>query len=169
MAANNSKDVLCNLFGIEGQTHETNATTLYEEQIGTGVSLMGEKAWLIHQIEWYWEKAALGESHALEAALSFRKGLTTMPGMASVGTISKYKHLVYIAGASGMACIDQPHVVPFPVPFPFIKPNISLYVQCDADSANLRGKEVAVRIHFTTVKLDDDIYKEVLEGWGFQE
>ena len=141
-------------------------TTLTETSKNTGLSVRGGLMWLIHVAELTGQFLHGIDALILECALSTIKGASAVPTPVSKG---------YVAGWSCTAALNTnglsfgvfPWRSTFLPPIPIAAPNLSAYIVGSDDAAALDGKDVHVRVGYTTTPLDARAYAEIAETWSY--
>jgi hypothetical protein len=158
-------DLYMNWFPLGILTNGVDSTILSEQQHNTGMSIRGGLLWLIHMIEWSFPRSTQ-ITHALTVGISTVSGLGAMPALAAQGTIALLRHIQYLV-TSGMSRWQQPDVQRWLPPMPLASSKISVYFISSIDDAAHRDWQLEGRIGFTTVPMEESLYVEIAETWGW--
>jgi len=141
---------------------------LVEASINTGLSLRGNFAWLIHEVEFLWYLDSWAANSWFEACLTSRIGETVMPQLENPGVIDMHRMRCGLASTAN-DLLDQSKVYHHLPPVPFAGPKLSLYLQAGITGVNwYAGRKLDCRIGFTTQDIDSKMYLELAETWGYQ-
>jgi hypothetical protein len=167
------KDIFTQFKVIRIKTDNANSTTLVggaadDPVIDTNLSIRGGYAWLIHNIEWWLpcEVDAAAAESAVDAVLCTVGGLAALPLLTDKGVISKCTLMTDAVTSGGMG-LYQPHNVHFLPALPLAAPNIYLYAASRTNQTGLRDEYVEARLHITTIEMDNALYAELAEVWGY--
>lgn len=164
-----TKDLYMNFKDVEVDLDSTTSTaTLVEAETDTGLTIRGGLVWLLHLIEWYFSDDAAAASVTQIACLSTVAGQATMPELTDKGTIAKAQSAFQFATGVGFQFgLMQPFAQHYLPPIPIASPQICLYAKTNVDNSNLDGDTIRARIGFTTAPLDNAMYTEIAETWGW--
>ena len=155
-----------NFMDVSATLDSANSSTLVEEEVATGLSIRGGLAFLIHKVEIIPADIRGTVAEQTLVALSTKAGLTTIPELGDSGCILKYED-TFVYASSGVGFEHGPKHFNYLPPIPLAHPKIVTYVQTIADEASFRSVKVQIRIGFTTIKVDNKMYTELAEVWGF--
>lgn len=157
-------DMYMNFLDATVTLDSANSSTLESTEIATGLSIRGGLAFLIHLVEIVWPDVQ-ADDHLL-AGLSTKSGETSVPSLGDTGCISSFA-MNYERVTQGINRCPQTQQLSYLPPIPLASPKIVAYAATNADDAQARSKVVHIRIGFTTVKIDNRLYTELAETWGF--
>lgn len=161
-------DMYMNFLDASVTTDATASTTLASAEVATGLSIRGGLAFLIHKVEVMWPFLDFGANpNHIRVMLSTKADQAALPDIGDQGAISGAQMCVDFSASGGLNLEENPKILNYLPPIPVASPKIVAYVDCLADDAAWRGKEVGVRVGFTTVKIDSKLYTELAETWGF--
>jgi len=143
----------------------TNAQTLVEAMIHTGLSIRGGLAWLIHQVEVFCPVGTLAGAEELYVAVAGIPSLGAMPELNDKGVLVRVTD-AHTMVTNGMSQQYMPWVRHFLPPVPYAGPKMCVYARTRDDEAPYRGLVVRARICFTTVPIDSKMYAELAETWA---
>ena len=159
-------DMYGQFFPMVVETDATDSEVLVEQEYTTGLSVRGQHAWLVHQVEFQQEHIEQSAAAAYyEIAVSTRPGLVVMPVLEDPGVIALYRLHVHVVTQGGHSRV-LPHAVNLLPPIPIVSPKLSIYARCSWDIATNRGKRMEARLLFTTTPMTPDMYAEVAETWS---
>jgi hypothetical protein len=161
-----SKDLYMQFKGHESAWDGSNTTTLVEKEMDTGLSIRGGLVWLIHMVEWFITATLSTDLTHHRACLNSVAGQTSLPTLTAIGTLA-YVDVIGKCVSSGGGFVSMPIAEKFLPPVPFAKPNLSLYCAMSGNIAAMQGEDVLARICFTTEELDQAMYQEIAEVWGW--
>lgn len=166
MAKAAPSDLYMNFMDLTVAMNSTNSSTLVTESVSTGLSVRSGLAWLIHKVEVIPGDINGAATAVVRTALSTRKDLTTIPALGDKGCILQMD-MGILYSATGNSRHQTPIPYNYLPPIPLAAPTLNVYAQTTADTATQRGKDVKVRIGFTTQEIDNKLYLELAETWGF--
>lgn len=143
----------------------TNA--LFEASVQTGLSVRGQLAWLIHQVEFFmpWGPAWAAAGASMQMALSTRLASAVIPRPEDPGFIAGQQSGAERATEGGNAGVT-PLVSRYLPPVPIAAPQLSFYIESAADVPAWQNESCVARIAYTTVPIEVPLYTELLEVWG---
>ena len=167
MAKESSTDAFLNFKSWISATNATNAETLVEKKLNTGLSIRGKLVWLVHLIEIFIDaRAESGVEARYQWALCTVAGLGALPRLTDKGVIAAGEQL-FLFQTNGAESYKTPQQLTYLPPIPLAAPALSLYCRADLDNATFRALDVSVRVGFTTAPLDLGMYTEIAETWGY--
>lgn len=160
------RDLFLNFMDLTAKYDATDSSSLEETEFGTGLTIRGGLAFLIHQVEVIFPTFAADNDQLCMLCTEKGKSAIGANQFGDKGVIAYFqRQWAYVTSGGGV--IDTPMIARFMPPVPVAAPNISVYLKTSADEAALRAAPVGVRLGFTTVELDPALYTEVAETWGY--
>lgn len=140
------------------------ASVLAEGTAATGLSIRGQYAWLIHELQFDAPKPPDGADFYLNACLSVVGGETAMPELDDKGVIEKFTSYGLFTTSGYQVKEWCPRKVTWQPPVIIASPQLSMYVQGTNDAA-LNSKTYRMRIGYTTIPMSQSEYLEIAETW----
>lgn len=173
-----TKDLYTQWVAIDGAFDSSSLSNMSETNMQTNLSVRGKLVWLIHALEFSFDfnDGAIfsGGGASCDVALCTRGGLATMPQHNDPGVIQKFNWGIMLLEvgtpadqAVGLAEYLFPKKFTYMPPVPIAAGALSLYAQCRVTPAAFNDNLVNVRIAFTTEELDEKMYVEISEVWGW--
>jgi len=164
------KDIFMQFAALRVALDGVATQTLKEAKLNTGLSIRGGLIWLIHRIEFIADGilTAAGVSGRLWEALSTLPNQALLPELDDKGCLAQMVRIAEAAAASdGIGSSIMPKVFHFLPPIPLAAPSLSFYAKTGLHIASMVDEVQTCRIGFTTAPLDQGLYAEIAEVWGY--
>lgn len=147
-------------------TTAANAATVVETEFSTGLSIRGQFAWLIHNVEVHFNGVmGLAADNGVNLVLSTVTGSTSLPTVDEPGTICRVGWTFPLT-TSGLIAVPNPTIWRSLPPTIIAAPKLYVYIGCGVDTANFQSIDWYARIGYTTVPLDVPMYLEIAETFN---
>lgn len=157
-------DLYTQFFVVTNSTDASNSTTLTHTRQSTGLSIDGNRFWLIHAID-YDYTITHAASNRMRSSLAVTDTFTAFPEMDQPGVIDVNKFHATIV-TQGISVDDWVRTANFLPPIPIANPNITLYNNTSVDNVAHRNVETHARIRYTTIPANQATILEVSQLWA---
>jgi hypothetical protein len=165
--AGTSRDLYMQFKDISVALNASDSSYLVTDEMDTGLSIRGQLVWLIHLIEVFFQYTTGGSgAQVINFALSTVADLAALPALGDKGCLIVAQKEMAIA-TNGISYFNAPQQLKYLPPIPLAAPNLSIYAQTTADVSTLRSTTIKARLGFTTAPLDNAMYTEIAEVWGW--
>lgn len=170
-----TSDLYAQFFPVRVNLDGADTSTVVEAEVPTGLSVRGGRAWLIHNISWWFADLhtmmIAGTVFFMDAYLMTRSRLADVPMYEDQGVIDAWHFSAGVTAGGGEAreavakSPDRRHFLP---PLIVASPRLYLWAQTSSDLAGLRTDPITARLEYTTVELEAATWVEIAETWGAQ-
>lgn len=168
MGSANARDAFMNY--AAWATVSADLATLRSGTLNTGLSIRGGLAWLLHKVEAYLSTiipiTETDQSESIQVAVSTIPNQAGIPDWTSQGTVDYWNiesNVRLTTSGAWQTLFRQPLESVHLPPVPLASPQLVGY----AISDRAHTAAVTFRVQFTTQTLDQALYQEIAEVWGW--